>query len=166
MALTGRQERFVAEYLVDLNATQAAIRAGFSPRSAQVHSSRLLSKAMIAEEIARKQREHLANVGATAEDVMRVNGYIINLDLAECYGDDGQLLAVKDMPKHVRLALKKVKTRIENLGSGDGKQDITVEVTAEDKGKALALDYQRHQLLIEKTEVTGTLEITWKGETP
>ncbi|RUA04278.1 MAG: terminase small subunit, partial [Candidatus Neomarinimicrobiota bacterium] len=34
MQLTPKQDRFVAEYLVDLNATQAALRAGYSPRTA------------------------------------------------------------------------------------------------------------------------------------
>lgn len=42
--LKPKQQRFVAEYLVDLNATKAAIRAGYSPQSAHVTSSRLLAK--------------------------------------------------------------------------------------------------------------------------
>lgn len=42
--LTARQERFVSEYLLDLNATQAAIRAGYSPASARQHACRLLMK--------------------------------------------------------------------------------------------------------------------------
>jgi phage terminase small subunit len=47
MALTDKQEAFVREYLVDLNATQAAIRAGYSEKTAQVQSSRLLSNVMV-----------------------------------------------------------------------------------------------------------------------
>jgi phage terminase small subunit len=43
ITLTARQERFVDEYLVDLNAKQAAIRAGYSPKSAHVEGSRLLT---------------------------------------------------------------------------------------------------------------------------
>jgi len=45
ITLTARQERFVDEYLVDLNATQAAIRAGYSAKSAHVEGSRLLTNA-------------------------------------------------------------------------------------------------------------------------
>lgn len=45
--LTPKQRRFVEEYLVDLNATQAAIRAGYSARSADVTGSRLLANAKI-----------------------------------------------------------------------------------------------------------------------
>lgn len=45
--LRPRQHRFVAEYMLDLNATQAALRAGYSPRSARVTASRMLTKANI-----------------------------------------------------------------------------------------------------------------------
>ena len=45
--LTPKQQRFVDEYLIDLNATQAAIRAGYSPKTAQEQSSRLLSNVMV-----------------------------------------------------------------------------------------------------------------------
>ena len=43
-SLTAKQQKFVAEYLVDLNATQAAIRSGYRQKTAQEQSSRLLSK--------------------------------------------------------------------------------------------------------------------------
>ena len=49
MTLTAKQERFVEEYLVDLNAKQAAIRAGYSKKTAEVQGSRLLSNAKVAE---------------------------------------------------------------------------------------------------------------------
>ena len=44
MTLTAKQARFVEEYLVDLNGTQAAIRAGYSPKTAAATASRLLRK--------------------------------------------------------------------------------------------------------------------------
>jgi phage terminase small subunit len=47
--LTPKQDRFVAEYLIDLNATQAGIRAGYSARTANEQASRLLAKASISE---------------------------------------------------------------------------------------------------------------------
>ena len=49
--LTDKQERFVQEYLIDLNATQAAIRAGYSKKTAQVIGSENLAKPLIAERI-------------------------------------------------------------------------------------------------------------------
>ena len=48
MALTAKQERFVEEYLIDLNATQAAIRAGYSPKGATVRGAELLANRKVA----------------------------------------------------------------------------------------------------------------------
>ena len=54
--LTARQERFVDEYLVDLNATQAAIRAGYSAKNADKIGSELLGKTRVATAIAAAKR--------------------------------------------------------------------------------------------------------------
>ena len=45
--MTDKQARFCEEYMIDLNATQAAIRAGYSPKTAQEQSARLLSNVMV-----------------------------------------------------------------------------------------------------------------------
>lgn len=68
--LTPRQDRFVQEYLIDLNATQAAIRAGYSARSAEVEGSRLLRNARVAEAVARAKAERSARLGLTADRVL------------------------------------------------------------------------------------------------
>lgn len=69
--LTPKQRMFVQEYLIDLNATQAAIRAGYSAKTAQEQSSHLLSKVIIKEAVAAamEQREQRAIV--TQDDVLR-----------------------------------------------------------------------------------------------
>ena len=54
--LTPKQKRFVEEYVVDCNATQAAIRAGYSERNAGKIGPELLGKTRIAEAIAKKQK--------------------------------------------------------------------------------------------------------------
>jgi phage terminase small subunit len=69
--LTARQKLFVLEYLKDLNATQAAIRAGYSPKTAQEQSSRLLSNVMVAEEIAKEDKKLFDKLELTAEMVLK-----------------------------------------------------------------------------------------------
>lgn len=74
MPLTPKQQRFVDEYLVDLNATQAAIRAGYSDASAKsvaVQASRLLSNANVRGAIAAGTRAHIERVHVTADDIVR-----------------------------------------------------------------------------------------------
>lgn len=68
--LTDKQARFVREYLVDLNAKQAAIRAGYSPRSAEVEGSRLLKHAKVSAAIARERCEIGKRTGITPERVV------------------------------------------------------------------------------------------------
>ena len=66
MSLTDKQQRFVAEYLIDLNATQAAIRAGYSEKTAPAQASRLLINVNVAAAIqaAIKQRSERTQVDA------------------------------------------------------------------------------------------------------
>ena len=64
--LTQRQQLFTEEYLVDLNATQAAVRAGYSPKTAQEQGSRLLCNVMVAAAVAASYQEKLQAVEARA----------------------------------------------------------------------------------------------------
>ncbi len=69
--LTPKQQRFVDEYLIDLNATQAAIRSGYSEKTAQEQSSRLLSNVMVSEAIELAQKERQKRTLVTQDDVIR-----------------------------------------------------------------------------------------------
>jgi hypothetical protein len=71
MALNPKQQRFVAEYLKDLNATQAAIRAGYKADNADVTGPRLLGNVGVAEAIAVKQGKIVAKLEITAEGLIR-----------------------------------------------------------------------------------------------
>lgn len=68
--LSPKQERFAREYLLDLNATQAAIRAGYSPKTAQEQASRLLSNVMVAARVAELKAKRAEKVDRTAHDVL------------------------------------------------------------------------------------------------
>lgn len=70
-ALTPKQERFVEEYLIDLNATQAAIRAGYSKKTAQEQSSRLLSNVMVQDAVSEAKKERSARTQIEADRVVQ-----------------------------------------------------------------------------------------------
>lgn len=78
--LTERQKRFVEEYLIDLNATQAAIRAGYSEKTAQEQSSRLLSNVMIQNAIKESQNKRLERTQIKQDDVIRM--LLENIEIA------------------------------------------------------------------------------------
>ena len=69
--LTPKQQRFVEEYLIDLNATQAAIRAGYSEKTAQEQSSRLLSNVMVSQAVETAQMKVSTDLGITREYVLK-----------------------------------------------------------------------------------------------
>jgi phage terminase small subunit len=68
--LTPKQDMFVQEYLIDLNATQAAIRAGYSPATANEQGSRLLANASVAAAVERAKAERSARIGLTADRIL------------------------------------------------------------------------------------------------
>lgn len=71
MALTDKQKRFAEEYLVDLNATQAAIRAGYAEKTADVQGPRLLGNVRVQEEIQRAMAERSARTEITQDRVLQ-----------------------------------------------------------------------------------------------
>jgi phage terminase small subunit len=70
VALTPKQELFVREYLVDMNATQAAIRAGYSEKTAYAIGEENLRKPEIASELAKHQQKHAAKLNITVESIL------------------------------------------------------------------------------------------------
>lgn len=69
--LTNKQEMFCMEYVVDFNATQAAIKAGYSENSAQEIGSENLSKPMIQARVQELMKDRIEKVQITAEDVIK-----------------------------------------------------------------------------------------------
>ena len=69
--MTDKQKRFVDEYLIDLNATQAAIRAGYKPDNAQQMGSENLSKPVISSAIAKAIAERSKRTGINQDRVIR-----------------------------------------------------------------------------------------------
>ena len=70
MTLTARQERFVAEYVICLNASQAALKAGYSENGAEVTGCKLLKNPKVAAAIAAKQAAVAERLELTAEGVL------------------------------------------------------------------------------------------------
>lgn len=78
--LTDKQKRFVEEYLVDLNATQAAIRAGYSEQTGYSIGQRLLKKVEVQEAIQQAQNKRSERTQITQDEVIR--RLIENVDIS------------------------------------------------------------------------------------
>ncbi len=71
MSLTPKQARFVEEYLIDLNATQAAIRAGYSAKTANEQGSQLLAKLSVRQAVAEAQAIRSKRTAITQDEVIQ-----------------------------------------------------------------------------------------------
>jgi phage terminase small subunit len=106
MALTPKQERFVSEYLIDLNATQAAIRAGYSERTAEKIGSENLYKPEVKAKIDAARAERSEATKIDAQWVLNRLAQEAVADISELYSkDDGSLLPVHDWPLIFRQGL-------------------------------------------------------------
>lgn len=123
--LDPKRARFVQEYLVDLNATQAAIRAGYSKKTAQEQSSRLLSNVIIQRSIAKAQASRAARVEETLDEWTRELKGIFHLDPGDLLEPDGSIKLIKDMPIRARKAISSIEVvELFDGGQGDQKQAI------------------------------------------
>ena len=93
-----KQELFVKEYPIDCNATQAAIRAGYSPKTAYRTGADLLRKPQVAELIAITMEERSERLGYTADWVLK--------EAVESYKTCKKLAAFGDAHKYLTLIAK------------------------------------------------------------
>ena len=121
MKLTDKQKRFCDEYLIDLNATQAAIRAGYSEKTANRIASENLSKLVIQEYIKEKQEE-IADRNAVTVDFV-INGI---KDIAvQGEHENNRLKAFDMLGKHLGIYERDNKLTV------DSKQDNNLKITFE-----------------------------------
>jgi phage terminase small subunit len=160
--LTPKQERFVEEYLIDLNATQAAIRAGYSQRTASSIGEENLRKpeisaAIQAAKAARTERTHI-----TQDRVLQELARIAFFDLRKLYREDGSLKAMHELDDEAAAVLAGVDV-VETKGNAefggeDGVRHIpeyVKKVKIPDKVGALGLAMRHLGMLRDKVEHTG-----------
>lgn len=109
--MTPKQQRFVDEYLVDLNATQAAIRAGYSERTAYSQGQRLLKNVEVAVALREAMEARAKRVRADADQVLAWIQELASSDLGDAveWGPDGVILKDSaELPPAVRRAVSEV----------------------------------------------------------
>ena len=156
-SLNEKQRMFCREYLVDLNATQAAIRAGYSAATAQPASSRLLSNVIIQGEIQKLMEQRSERVEITADTVLRELLIIAKTDIGEAFNDDGRLKDIHSIPESARRAIAGIEVYEEYAGKGQDREAIgqTKKVRFWDKTKSLELLCRHLGLLNDKMQHTG-----------
>src|SRR5262249_54290413 len=118
--LSPKQRLFAAQYLVDLHATNAAIRAGYSAASAAQKGSDLLRVPAVARAVREGMRRQVARIEVTADKVVRELAIVAFSDIRHYQvADDGSLKISKYADKGAARAVSSVKRRVTSRGRGD-----------------------------------------------
>lgn len=155
MALNNKQRAFIAEYLRDFNATQAAIRVGYSENTARQQGSRLLSNANIAAEVSAQ----IAEKSMSAAEVLKRLAEHARGDMGDFTDIEGVSFSL-DLRKAKELGLTHLIREVEDrvvMTSKDGEETEThtMKIKLYDAKSALDTLAKYHGLLIDRTDVTS-----------
>lgn len=160
MSLNPKQAKFVEEYLKDLNATQAATRAGYSPRSAEVTGCRLLGNAKVAEAVQKAMAARSKRTEITADRVLSELAKIGFADVRRIFTPGGSLLSPVDMDEEIAAAVQSVEVVERPKRNADGEVEIehVRKVRLNDKLGALTQIGRHLGMFTDKTEHSGAVQ--------
>jgi phage terminase small subunit len=158
--MTPKRERFIFEYLIDLNATQAAIRAGYSKKTAYSSGQRLLKNVEVAEAIHKANETILYELEITAERVLSEIARLAYFDPRKLFHADGSLKNIHELDEDTARAI--VAFDFEKLyrhfAKGQSKPIGTVaKIKFADKGANLERLGKHLKLFTDKIEHSGTI---------
>jgi phage terminase small subunit len=159
VSLTAKQERFVAEYLIDLNATQAAIRAGYSEKTATEQGSRLLTNVKVQQAITKGQNKTAEKLEITkdriVEELAKI-GFSNMLDYMRAGSDGDPYLDFSDLTREQAAALSEVTVEDFKDGRGEDARDVRrIKFKLHDKKGALVDLAKMLGFMVEKHEHSG-----------
>ncbi|HCR2156153.1 TPA: terminase small subunit [Enterobacter asburiae] len=159
--LTDKQELFAREYLKDLNATQAAIRAGYSEKTAKQVGYENLTKPHVLELVAELKAQRIEQTGIDAAYVLRRLTEIDQMDVLDILLANGELKPIKDWPKVWRTTLSGMD--VVEMASADSAA-LLKKIKWPDKVKNLELLGKHVNVQAFKEQVTS--ELTGKNGGP
>ncbi len=128
--LTPKQSAFVAEYLIDLNATQAAIRAGYSERTAAVIGVENLRKLNINAAIQEAKQKRAERTEISQDRVLEEYAKLAFHNPQDFYDDQGNLIEVHKLPRDVAAAITSMEVSVD----AEGKSKLQKIKLADKKG--------------------------------
>lgn len=156
--LSEQRQRFVDEYLIDLNGTQAAIRAGYSVKTAQEQASRLLSNVMVQEAISKKMAERSKRTGVNQDRVVLELAKIAFVRMTDVVDSNGRIRS--DASDDDLACIESVKYKHSDTDSG---YSVEREVKIGSKLKALELLGKHLGMWNDKLDVNVTAPIVISG---
>lgn len=152
--LSDKMEQFCQEYIIDFNGAQAAIRAGYSAKTAKEQAAQNLTKLNIQCRIRELAEIKKKNTERTADEVLRAAWKMFELDLANymTVNEGGELQAIPfdQLPKGATKLISKIKEKSRITENADGSRtykDSQLEYEIPDKVKLLEILFKHYGLL-------------------
>lgn len=172
--LNDKQKRFCEEYIVDLNATQAAIRAGYSKKTAGSQAHDLLKKPEIQTLIQQLNDERSERTGITADIVLKELAKLATSDIRKIMSNpDGGMVRIEDLDDATAAAIAGVEVVKRQTGEHDEDGNPIYEDVVKykfwDKNKSLEMLGRHFKMFTDKLEFENMPKViirsyTTKGE--
>jgi phage terminase small subunit len=166
VALTPKQKLFVQHYIIELNATKAAIAAGYSKKTATEAGSRLLRNVHVSAEIEKRAEKRSEKLGITAERVLAEIAKLAFMDPRKFFNSDSSPKQIAELDDDTAAALAGMEVVELFEGQGDQKHcyGLLKKYKLADKGINLERLGKHLKLFTDKVETSG--EITIIHDTP
>jgi phage terminase small subunit len=155
-----RYERFVDEYLIDLNPRRAAIAAGYVGTSKGYPSekaSRLLKRRDVQAALAQRKTSQIKKAEVSASAVLDQLRALSMVDIRSFFDDDGALLPPSQWTTDMGCAVSSFDVVKRNVTSGDGKVDDVFRIRLADKVRALEMLAKHFGLLVDRVDHSGAV---------
>lgn len=158
--LTEKHKRFVAEYLIDLNATQAAMRAGYSKKTAGSQAHDLLKKPEIATYLNTCLAKAIDRAELSADRVLEEMRRLSFSNVRDLFDADGNLIPIHKLTREQASCIASVEVVKKNLAAGDGQTDVVHKIKVWDKTRSLEQLGKHFGVLKELVDVTVHEDVT------
>ncbi len=158
--MTRKQKLFVEEYLIDLNATQAAIRAGYSVKTANEQGAQNLAKFSIQQAISEKMAERSKRTGVNQDRVVMELAKIAFVNATDVIDSDDATIKAEATADDT-AAIQSVKVKVIPTKEGEG---VEREIRLNDKLKALELLGKHLGMWNDKLDVNLNVPVVISGE--
>jgi|TARA_R100000005_G_scaffold89219_2_gene59632 phage terminase small subunit len=155
--LTDKQSVFVDEYLINLNATQAAIRAGYSEKTAKEIGSQNLAKPAIQEAIAERMKARQKRTNIHQDMVIEGLKNVAFADIRKLFDGD-RLLDIGELPDEIVLALASVEVVASKREDGSNEVEHTHKIRINDRLRALEMLGRHLAMFTDKIAADLTLD--------
>jgi phage terminase small subunit len=159
--LSEKQKQFCREYIIDLNGTQAAIRAGYKEIGAKVQASRLLTNANVQRQINELMEKRADRTDIKADGVLKELGRIGYADVRQIFKDDGTVKPITEWPEELSRACAGIDVveTFEGHGADRVWTGYIKKIKFWDKPRALELIGKNQKLFTDRVEHSGNITL-------